>query len=91
MQQIPAVFLSGLNTHKHVGSHSKPRQQRHLDRQRRRKVTVLHNGAHTVLVGGHHYAAAYLDGLQPATWYDYLLDISDGDDTALTDYGLCRG
>lgn len=40
---------------------------------------------HTVLIGGHHYAAAYLDGLQPATWYTYQLDISEGDDTERTD------
>ena len=39
---------------------------------------------HTVLVGGHHYAAAYLDGLQPATWYSYQLDISEGNDTEIT-------
>lgn len=40
---------------------------------------------HTVLVGGHHYAAAYLDGLQPATRYSYQLDISEEDDAEQTD------
>ena len=38
-----------------------------------------------MLVGGHHYAAAYLDGLQPATWYNYQLDISNEDDAERTD------
>src|SRR5581483_8984021 len=36
--------------------------------------------SHTVIVGGHHYALVYLDGLQPATWYTYHLDIDGQED-----------
>ncbi len=39
---------------------------------------------HTVLVGGHHYVAAYLDGLQPATWYNYQLDITENHPSPVT-------
>lgn len=33
--------------------------------------------AHTVTVGGHHYAAPQLSGLQAATWYSYQLALSE--------------
>src|SRR5207248_6006720 len=34
--------------------------------------------AHTVTVGGRHYAAPQLTGLQPATWYNYRIDAIPG-------------
>ncbi|HEV2659892.1 MAG TPA: alkaline phosphatase D family protein [Ktedonobacteraceae bacterium] len=37
---------------------------------------------HTLMVGGHHYAAPQLQGLQPSTWYHYELFT---DDAPLTD------
>src|SRR2546423_5409760 len=35
--------------------------------------TIMLN-THTVTVGGRHYAAPQLTGLQPATWYSYRID-----------------
>src|SRR3989440_1396807 len=39
--------------------------------------TILLN-THTVTVGGRHYAAPQLTGLQPATWYSYRIDAIPG-------------
>src|SRR5436190_19054236 len=30
----------------------------------------------TILIGGHHYAAPQLQGLEPARWYHYRIEIS---------------
>jgi len=39
--------------------------------------TIMLN-THTVTVGGRHYAAPQLTGLQPATWYSYRIDAIPG-------------
>ena len=50
---------------------------------------TLHVRSHTVTIGGRHYTAPQLQGLQPATWYTYWLSLVTEHEERLDETFVC--